>query len=138
MPVAVAHNAEPEARAAVLAALDWARVHHTSLVVLHVEETGTVGTPGLQASDEGVRAVEQDVQAIVDGLDGEVPDWKVVSTTSARDVPGALLQLMRAQDVELLVVGSRRRTEIGKFFMGRTVQRMVLDAPVPVLVVKNS
>ncbi|MCK0113764.1 universal stress protein [Ornithinimicrobium sp. F0845] len=138
MPIAVAHSALPEARTAVVAALDWARTHQTSLVVLHVEETGTVGTPGLPASESEVRAVEQEVQTVIDEQPGEAPDWRVVSTTSARDVASALLQLIAAHDVDLVVVGSRRRTEIGKFFMGRTVQRLVLDSPVPVLVVKNS
>ena len=138
MPVAVAHNALPEARAAVEAALDWARTHETSLVVLHVEETGTMGTPGLPALDTEVRAVEEAVQAVIDEQPGEPPEWRVVSTTSARDVPSALLQLLTTHDVDLLVLGSRRPTEIGKYFMGRTVQRVVLDSPVPVLVVKNT
>lgn len=138
MPVAVAHNALPEARAAVVAALDWARTHETSLVVLHVVETGTMGTPGLPASDEEEREVRQAVQAVVDEQPGEAPEWRVVSTTSARDVPDALLRLVAAHDIDVLVVGSRRRTEIGKYFLGRTVQRLVLDSPVPVLVVKTA
>ncbi|WP_109471414.1 universal stress protein [Ornithinimicrobium cavernae] len=139
MPVAVAHNARPEGRSAVTAALEWARVHDTSLLVLHVEETGLSGTAGVPAAESGVRAVEQEVAQVVAELAGEAaPEWQVVSTTSAGDIASALVQLATTHGAELLVVGSRRRSEIGKFLMGRTLQRVLLDSPVPVLVVKHA
>lgn len=139
MSVAVAHNALPESRAAVLAAREWAIAHDLDLLVLHVEETGLMGTPGVSAGDGGVAAVKAAVQAIFAEFDeDEVPAWRVVATTSARDVAFALLHLVEQHDVELLVLGTRKRTEIGKYFMGRTVQRVLLDSPAPVLVVKNA
>ena len=39
-------------------------------------------------------------------------------------------------DAELIVIGMRHRTAVGKFLMGSTAQRILLDAPCPVLAVK--
>jgi nucleotide-binding universal stress UspA family protein len=39
-------------------------------------------------------------------------------------------------DAELLVVGARRRSRVGKLLMGSVTQSIILDADIPVLVVK--
>jgi nucleotide-binding universal stress UspA family protein len=38
---------------------------------------------------------------------------------------------------ELLVIGARRRSPVGKAFLGSIAQNVILDADVPVLVVKS-
>lgn len=138
MTVAVAYDAKPEGRVAVEAALEWAGLHETSVVVLHVEETGRAGTAGVAATPAAVRAVETQIETIAASRLGQpAPTWSVVSSTAAGDVASILLQLAAKSGAELLVVGSRRRSEIGKFFLGRVAQRVLLDSPVPVLVVKT-
>lgn len=138
MTVAVAYDAKPEGRAAVETALDWATTHGTSVVVLYVQETGFAGTPGVTPPAASLEAVEQDIEKIVAGRLGQpTPAWGVVATTSAGDVASELLHLATTQRAELLVVGSRRRSEIGKFFLGRVAQRILLNSPIPVLVVKG-
>ncbi|WP_114906359.1 universal stress protein [Ornithinimicrobium murale] len=138
MPVAVAHNADAEGRAAVAAALDWAQVHDTTLLVLHVQDTGRDGASGTPADAAEVTAVAKDVEDVIGERGGPTaPQWKVVSTTSASEVPSALLRLCAEHDAEVLVIGSRRRSEVGKFFLGGTTQRILLDSPIPVLVVKG-
>ncbi|MET0318785.1 MAG: universal stress protein, partial [Rhodococcus fascians] len=52
------------------------------------------------------------------------------------DPAGAIVDLVADTGAELLVIGSKRRSAVGKFLMGSTVQRVLLDSPVPVLVVK--
>ncbi|USQ74900.1 universal stress protein [Ornithinimicrobium cryptoxanthini] len=139
MPVAVAFNARPKGRSAILAAMEWARVHETSVLVLHVQDTGVTGTAGLPADDASVESVREQVAAITADLtDPSTPQWQVISLTSAGDVASALLEMVRAHDVDVLVVGSQKRSELGKYLAGRTVQRVLLDSPVPVLVVKSS
>lgn len=138
MPVAVAHNAAAEGRAAVVAALEWARVHETSLLVLHVQDTGRGGASGTPADAAEVTAVRKDVESVVAELGGQTPpEWRVVSTTSPSEVPAAILALCAEHGADTLVLGSRRRSEVGKFLMGGATQRILLDSPIPVLVVKG-
>lgn len=139
MTVAVAYDATPQGRTAVDTAMEWANVYDTSVVVLHVEETGRAGTAGVSATPAATRAVQQAVEKVAASRLGSrpTPSWEVVSTTSAGDVASILLHAAATHGAQLIVIGSRPRTEIGKFFLGRVTQRVLLDSPVPVLVVKT-
>ena len=48
----------------------------------------------------------------------------------------AILDTADAVHATLVVVGARKRSSQGTFVMGTTTQRVLLDAAVPVLVVK--
>src|SRR5690606_41726799 len=52
------------------------------------------------------------------------------------DVAEDLVQLAQEQSAELIVIGLRRRSPVGKLFLGSNAQRILLDAPCPVLAVK--
>lgn len=131
MSIAVAHNETAEGTAALLLAADHAAVHDTELAVLHVFE-GHHGHP-----------VSPDVQAVRDSISETLArssappvKWELHVATNDHDTAGAIVDLVTETNAQMLVVGSKRRTPVGKFFLGSTVQRLVLDAPVPVLVVK--
>lgn len=52
------------------------------------------------------------------------------------DGDAVLERLETDADVDLLVVGVRRRSPVGKAFLGDVAQRLLLEADVPVLAVK--
>ena len=47
-----------------------------------------------------------------------------------------VLDVLGRVDADLLVLGLRRRTPVGKLILGSTAQRLLLDSPVAVLAVK--
>ena len=55
---------------------------------------------------------------------------------SGADVAETILALATDADAELLVIGARRRTPVGKMLMGSVTQTLLLRADVPVLVVQ--
>ncbi|MFD1718089.1 universal stress protein [Georgenia deserti] len=53
------------------------------------------------------------------------------------DVAGALLDLAEETSAELIVIGLRRRSPVGKLLLGSQAQQILLQARVPVLAVKT-
>ena len=47
-----------------------------------------------------------------------------------------LIEFAEENHVDLIVVGVRDRSKVGKFVMGSRAQRVILGAPCPVLTVK--
>jgi nucleotide-binding universal stress UspA family protein len=59
-----------------------------------------------------------------------------VEHRTGRDPVDEILELAGRDDVELVVIGLRRRSPVGKLLMGSAAQRILLGAPGPVLAVK--
>ena len=59
-----------------------------------------------------------------------------VRQTVALDVAEELLKIADEVGAQLLVIGMRHRTPVGKLLMGSVAQRILLDSKVPVLAVK--
>ena len=91
----------------------------------------------------GVDEVTQEDPAILEQVGAELSDYADVSWTlrtapEGFDTAEALLDLAEEVDAALLVIGARHRTRVGKLLLGSTVQRVLLEAQLPVLVVKTS
>lgn len=60
-----------------------------------------------------------------------------VRTVPERDDPADdILDALEQSGAELVVLGIRRRTPIGKILLGSTSQRVAMESPVPVVLVK--
>ena len=62
-------------------------------------------------------------------------DARAAAQESA-DAVEVILDEVAELDPALLVIGLRRRTPVGKLILGSSAQRLLLDAPCPVLAVK--
>ncbi|MEU5843906.1 universal stress protein [Rhodococcus sp. NPDC047139] len=120
MTVAVVHADTAEGRIALQAAVREAADRREPLVVLH----------SLDEPDE-VEAVRAQVSEAI-GDHG----WELLSAVHDGDPVGTIIELLARSEAERVVVGSRGRTATGKFLVERTVQRLIAESPVPVLVIK--
>lgn len=123
MTVLVAYNDSPQGEAAFDAAVKEARRRSTTLTVL-------VLTPQPQASP---------IPAHLAGLLAAAGPETVVDVafrSDSIDVADAVLDHAERSEAEAIVIGSRKRSAVGKFLLGSTIQRVLLDAAVPVLVIK--
>ncbi|TSD68333.1 universal stress protein [Aeromicrobium piscarium] len=130
MTVAVAHHDSPEGHAALRAGIDLARRLGGDLAVLHVLDDDLTGDVEAARRDAGER-----VGRALEGIGDEVRHT-VHIVAAGGDIAQALIDLTTEADAEMLIIGARRRSPVGKLLMGSVVQRVVLDSPVPVLVVK--
>jgi nucleotide-binding universal stress UspA family protein len=113
---------KPEGEAALLAGIEEARRRGARLVVVH-------------ALDD--RDAEPDYLANVRGLladAGVDHDLRVLERGA--DASDQLVDLAEEVAAELIVIGLRRRSPVGKLILGSNAQRVLLDAPCPVLTVK--
>ena len=64
--------------------------------------------------------------------------FEVRQIEEGNDAAEALLQVAEEEKVSVLVIGLRHRSPVGKLLLGSVAQRVLLDAPCPVLAVKPS
>ena len=139
MTVVVAYQGTPETLAALQHATTEAQLRQLPLLVIDA-------TPGRELSEGGSKAdtlVQVRDQLDRDGLALTVQDVSTASGlpvspggTGPVDVAEALVRVAQDADATLLVIGTRRRSAVGKLLLGSTAQRVLLEATCPVLAVK--
>jgi nucleotide-binding universal stress UspA family protein len=122
-PIVVGWIDTPEGRAALVRACSEAEMRSTRVVVVH------------STTSEDDRSDEAGVRALVDERGGEV-EVEYREVKGGRDVSDALLAVVEQVHAELVVIGLRRRSAVGKLILGSNAQRILLDAPCAVLAVK--
>ena len=128
--IVVGYVPKPEGRAALRRGAEEAKLRDSRLVVVN--------------SHRGGREFDQD-----DAVESEAQLDEVRSELSGAGVEHEVRQLVRGMDpaedlvavaeevgAEFIVIGLRRRSPVGKLILGSNAQRVLLDAPCPVLAVK--
>ncbi len=102
----------------------------TDLAVIHVAES-------LDADvTEAFRAgISDEIERALGTPDLGGLEWSLHLDPGGSDVALSILKIATKVDAELLVIGGRRRTPVGKALMGSATQKIILGARVPVLVV---
>ncbi|MBX9245905.1 universal stress protein [Actinotalea ferrariae] len=128
MSVVVGYVATPEGGAALDAAVAEAEARKVPLVVILSERSHRFGA---EAPD-----VERHAEELRTRLAGSGVEHEVRVTGKGNDVAEEIIGAAEASAAHLIVIGLRRRSPVGKLLLGSNAQRILLDAPCPVLAVK--
>lgn len=130
MRIAVGFLSSDEGRAALDAAAQEAELRDASLLIVHSMRGGERHEAESSAThDAALAQVTSDLQAR--GIEHEVHRY-ARGNSPATD----LLEATEEFGVDLLVIGIRRRSPVGKLLLGSNAQDIVLRADCPVLAVK--
>ncbi len=121
MGIVVGYRATPEGEAALKYAINLAAEKSTRL---------TVVTAARRAPSES------DSNELRDALNSSGIEHDLMEVVGDNDPAEEVLEAAHKQSAELIVIGMRRRTPVGKMFMGSTAQRILLEADCPVLAIK--
>ena len=128
MAIVVGFVPRPEGHAALDRAIEEARLRHTRLVVLNVSRGDALVDPRYASA--------ADWDAVKAKLDSSGVEHEVAQAVEARDPAEQLLRVAQETNAELVVIGLRRRTPVGKLIMGSAAQTILLESEAPVLAVK--
>lgn len=130
MSIVVGYLKSPEGEAALEHGIAEARLRGARVVVVHSMRGGqrdeAEQSIAYRRELEAVRA-----RLLAEGVDGDVRE--LVRGQSPDD---DVLQAARDVDAELIVIGIRRRSPVGKLVLGSNAQDILLSAECPVLAVK--
>ncbi|HKJ57350.1 MAG TPA: universal stress protein [Nitriliruptoraceae bacterium] len=130
MHIAVGFLHTDEGRAAFEAAASEALLRDATLIVVHSMKGGERDEQEIAFDhDRALRDAEADLAER--GVTYEVKRYARGKTPSED-----LLRTAKDLDVDLLVIGIRRRSPVGKLLLGSNAQDIILHADCPVLAVK--
>ena len=128
--VVVGYVAKPEGEAAVEQGIAEARLRNASLIVVNSHRGGR------EYDDESSVQSAKDLSALEARLKESGLQYDVRQLVRGFEPAEDLINIAETSDAELIVIGLRRRTPVGKLILGSNAQRILLDAPCPVLAVK--
>jgi nucleotide-binding universal stress UspA family protein len=128
MNVIVGYRPTPEASVALDRAVSVARRFSAQLVVINSAEQ-PVETPEPISAEVSADALSYRLEQ--DGIDHEIHQLGVTD-----DPAIAILAGVKDPVGDLIVIGMRSRSPVGKLVLGSVAQQVLLAAPCPVLAVK--
>lgn len=128
MKIVVGYIPTPEG----LAAIDWATAHAKlvggELIVVNTGKNGDYSHPQFASA--------QDIDALEAELTSKGVDHEVRRPTDGLPAADAVMSTATEVDADLIVIGLRRRTAVGKLITGSSAQAILLGAECPVVGVK--
>jgi nucleotide-binding universal stress UspA family protein len=119
-----------EGREALKRGIEEVRQRGGRLIVVHSSEGGaSESAVDVLADNEELGRIDAELSA--EGIDHEVKEF-ARGSTPAEDV----VSVANESKADLIVIGLRRRSLVGKFLLGSNAQDILMQADCPVLVVK--
>ena len=128
--VVVGYVPKPEGEAALTTAIAEARLRGSKLVVVNSHRGGH------EFDQDKARETEDDMQAVRKLLEESGIGFDIRQLVRGFEPAEDLISIAEASSAELIVIGLRRRSPVGKLILGSNAQRILLDAHCPVLAVK--
>jgi len=128
--IVVGYVAKPEGKAAVQRAIDEAKLRDATVVAV-ISHKGGVATEDEDMADEAA-----DLQRLANQLVQAGVPHEVRGLVRGNEPAADIIDVAEEYDAELIVIGLRRRSPVGKLLLGSQAQRVLLDANCPVLAVK--
>ena len=128
--VVVGYVPKPEGEAALARAVAEARLRDAKLVVVNSHRGGT------EFDADASTQAERELNSVRKQLEGSGVEYDVRQLVRGFEPAEDLISIAEASDAELIVIGLRRRSPVGKLILGSNAQRVLLDAHCPVLAVK--
>lgn len=124
--VVVGYVAKPEGEAALRSAVSEAVLRGANLMVVCSHRSDSPEPEAHAAEEAAIRAA----------VEGSGVDVDIRMLDRGFEPAEDLISHAEVSGAELIVIGLRRRTPVGKLILGSSAQRVLLDAPCPVLAVK--
>lgn len=128
--IVVGYVPKAEGKAALRRAAEEAKLRGARLVVINSAHGGRDFD-----ADEEIRS-EAELDAVRKDLADAGIEAEVRQLVRGQDVADDLIAVAEEVAADFIVIGLRRRTPVGKLILGSNAQRILLDAPCPVLAVK--
>jgi nucleotide-binding universal stress UspA family protein len=132
MKIVVGFIKTPEGEAALKAAIGEAKSSGGELVVVHSMMGGD-----REGVDE-VLAYRQELEEVEERLGKEGVNFRIHEYVRGLSPSQDLIKAVDDEEADLLVIGLRKRSAVGKLLMGSNAQEILLGARCPVLAVKAS
>ena len=127
MTIVVGFVSTKEGRAALSRAVEEARLRQSKLVVINSNR-------GVRDYDDDTsQTAEAELQRVTDELRGDGLELEVRQLVRGNEPAEDLIAVANDTDADLIVIGLRRRTPVGKLILGSNAQRILLDAPLSLI-----
>lgn len=128
--IVVGYVPKAEGRAALRLAAEEAKLRDASLVVVNSHRGGR------EFDKDDAMESEQQLEEVRSQLRAAGVAHEVRQLVRGLDPADDLINVAAEVSADFIVIGLRRRSPVGKLVLGSNAQRILLDAPCPVLAVK--
>lgn len=130
MTILVAYAPRPEGNAALQKGIELAKQQQVKLLVVNASPGGH--------DEDAAMADASDIERIENLLESSGVDGEVKQFVRGNDAVTEIEALISSRNIDLVIIGLRKRTAVGKLLLGSVAHDILMSVPCPVLAVKAS